>query len=100
MYAGRIVETADVKALFRAPLHPYTRLLFRSIPTERGRGRKLATISGCVPSLLELPSGCAFHPRCPLAAERCVREVPLLREIVAGHSAACHRAEEVEELMR
>jgi len=99
MYAGRIVETADVHTLFRKPLHPYTRLLFRSIPTERGRGERLDTIRGVVPSLMDLPSGCHFHPRCPLAVQRCVEEDPRLREIETAHFAACHRAEEVEELM-
>jgi len=100
MYAGRIVETADVHSLFRKPLHPYTRLLFRSIPTERSRGERLDTIRGVVPSLMDLPSGCRFHPRCPLCMERCVEEEARLREMEEAHFAACHRAEEVEELMK
>ncbi len=100
MYAGHIVETAAVAPLFRKPLHPYTRLLFRSIPTERTRGKRLQVIEGVVPDILEPPSGCKFHPRCPLKAERCVSEEPTLREIETGHKAACHRAEEVEALMR
>ncbi|MHC4714498.1 MAG: ABC transporter ATP-binding protein, partial [Planctomycetota bacterium] len=81
MYAGSIVETAEVGPLFAKPLHPYTRLLFRSIPTERSRGEKLQTIEGVVPNILELPAGCKFHPRCPLKVERCVGEEPALREI-------------------
>jgi len=100
MYAGRIVETADIYTLFRKPLHPYTRLLFRSIPTERARGERLETIEGTVPTLLDLPEGCNFHPRCPLAVRRCIDEDPQLRKVEGGHLAGCHRSEEVEELMR
>ncbi len=100
MYAGRIVETADVFSLFKAPRHPYTRLLFESIPTEKARGSRLRTIKGTVPPLTHLPRGCNFQKRCPLAIERCIEEDPTLREIAGGHLSACHRAEEVEELMR
>ena len=100
MYAGRIVETAAVRPLFAKPLHPYTRLLFRSIPTEETRGERLETIRGNVASLLDLPAGCNFHPRCPMCIERCTTEIPLLREIEEGHMAACHRSEEVERFMK
>jgi oligopeptide/dipeptide ABC transporter ATP-binding protein len=100
MYAGRIVESAAVSPLFARPLHPYTRLLFRSIPTERARGRKLETIAGTVPDLRSLPTGCKFHPRCPMRNERCIADEPELREVELGRLAACHRAEEVEGLMR
>jgi len=99
MYAGRIVENAAVEPLFEKPLHPYTRLLFRSIPRPGARGRELETIRGRVPSPLDFPSGCKFHPRCPLRIDRCVEEEPRLREVEKRHSAACHRSEEVEELM-
>ncbi|MCD6404797.1 MAG: ABC transporter ATP-binding protein [Planctomycetes bacterium] len=100
MYAGTIVERAPVKPLFNKPLHPYTRLLFRSIPTGGARGSRLETIAGQVPSLLALPTGCRFHPRCPLAFERCVKEEPVLREVEDGRLVACHRAGEIEELMK
>jgi peptide/nickel transport system ATP-binding protein len=100
MYAGRVAETADVKTLFRRPLHPYTRLLFRSIPRGDDRRKKLDTIQGSVPSSVNYPSGCKFHPRCPLAIERCRVEEPLLREMESGHFVACHRAEQVEELLK
>jgi peptide/nickel transport system ATP-binding protein len=100
MYAGRIVETAEVKALFKRPLHPYTKLLFRSIPRPDTRGTRLDTIKGQVPSPLDFPPACRFHTRCPLVIERCRAEEPLLREIDKGHWSACHRAEEVEGLLR
>jgi len=100
MYAGRIAETAEVKALFRKPLHPYTRLLFRSIPRATERRKRLDTIEGQVPSPLHFPPACRFHPRCPLVTERCRAEEPQLREVETGHFAACHRSEEIEGLMK
>jgi len=100
MYAGQTVETADVHALFRKPLHPYTRLLFRSIPRGDSRGGRLDTILGQVPSPLDFPPACRFHPRCPLAVERCRTEMPLLGEVESDHFARCHRSREVEELMK
>jgi peptide/nickel transport system ATP-binding protein len=99
MYAGRIVETAAVKALFKKPLHPYTRLLFRSIPRSDARGKRLQTIRGQVPSAFNFPSGCRFHTRCPMVIERCRSEEPALREVEKAHAAACHRAEEVEGVL-
>ena len=100
MYAGRIVETTEVKALFRKPMHPYTRLLFRSIPKPDTRGKRLETIQGQVPSPLAFPTGCRFHTRCPMVIERCRTEEPRLREVEDAHSAACHRADEVEGVLR
>jgi oligopeptide/dipeptide ABC transporter ATP-binding protein len=99
MYAGRIVETARVRALFGKPMHPYTKLLFRSIPRPDTRGKRLLTIEGQVPSPLAFPPACRFHPRCPLIIEKCKVEQPVLREVEEGHSAACHRATEVEGLL-
>jgi oligopeptide/dipeptide ABC transporter ATP-binding protein len=92
MYTGCLVETAHTLALFENPLHPYTRGLMRAIPSlaaDGGRGEDLYEIKGAVPSLLSLPSGCTFNPRCPLAGDICRRAVPELREVVPGHHAAC-----------
>src|SRR5499426_545817 len=90
MYLGRIVESGEAQALVRAPKHPYTRALFSaalpSRPDERGEEIVLA---GEVPSPLNPPSGCRFHPRCPSAMERCKRDVPGL-EAVEGRLVACH----------
>ena len=91
MYAGRIVETGPVDAVFGAPQHPYTKRLLDSLPVIGG-ARELATpIPGGPPDPAEAPSGCSFRPRCPYAAEAC-EETPALREVVPGQSAACHFA--------
>jgi peptide/nickel transport system ATP-binding protein len=92
MYAGKIVESAPVEALFDRPKHPYTHGLFRSLPTLGERKEQLAVIPGAVPSPLDFPSGCRFRTRCWMAQEVC-KEEPLLREIEAKHLAACHFAE-------
>ena len=91
MYAGRIVETGPVDAVFRAPQHPYTKRLLDSFPVIGG-SRELATpIPGGPPDPAEAPSGCPFRPRCPYAAEAC-EETPALREVAPAQSAACHFA--------
>jgi oligopeptide/dipeptide ABC transporter ATP-binding protein len=99
MYAGRKVEEADVDSLFAAPRHPYTRGLMASIPALPLRGAKvsarLAEIPGTVPSLVRLPPGCTFAPRCPLATERCRAEYPPLEKFGGNHFAACWRAGEM-----
>ncbi len=94
MYAGLIVEQAETIELFRRPLHPYTVGLFKSIPRLGARAERLDPIPGNVPNPARLPSGCAFHPRCPRATERCRAEIPVLREYAPGHTAACHWVEE------
>lgn len=94
IYAGRIVESTAKSQLFTNPLHPYTRLLIMSIPDARKRGKRLAAIPGRVPDADNTPTGCAFHPRCPLAVERCRVENPSLVEYETGHAVACHRAGE------
>jgi len=94
IYAGRIVESSTKGKLFENPLHPYTKLLMASIPDARKRGQRLATIPGRVPDADATPPGCAFHPRCPLADERCKTENPVLGEQEYGHAAACHHAGE------
>jgi peptide/nickel transport system ATP-binding protein len=89
MYAGKLLEVADVRDLFREPLHPYTKLLIASLPSLNGKDR-LQGIPGLPPSLLSPPGGCPFHPRCPYVMERCKVEVPPLRELRPNHLAACH----------
>ena len=91
MYAGRIVEAAATPALFANPRHPYTRALLRSVPQIEGPLRRLEVIPGRVPEATDFPGGCRFHPRCPLAEDRCRGQAPSLEEIAPGHGAACWR---------
>jgi oligopeptide/dipeptide ABC transporter ATP-binding protein len=95
MYTGKIMEAAETVALFDTPLHPYTRGLMQAIPavTSRRDQGELYEISGVVPSLLNLPSGCPFNPRCPLVGDICRRREPELREAAPGHWAACWMVE-------
>jgi oligopeptide transport system ATP-binding protein len=95
MYAGRIVETGATDAVFSAPAMPYTEGLMASIARVDQKGQRLNPIVGAPPNLAQLPTGCPFHPRCPRATDRCVAELPLLREVVPGRRSACHYAEEV-----
>jgi oligopeptide/dipeptide ABC transporter ATP-binding protein len=88
MYAGRVVESGPVKAVFRAPAHPYTRALLNSIPRMGDAGRRLTAIDGQPPDLAALPPGCAFGPRCPSAFERC-REAPPVIRLDDGRMARC-----------
>jgi peptide/nickel transport system ATP-binding protein len=90
MYAGYIVEFADVKSLFEKPLHPYTKLLLKAIPRVGARVNDLEIIPGVVPNLLFPPSGCRFHPRCSFAKDICKKEKPLLREIEKNHFVSCY----------
>jgi oligopeptide/dipeptide ABC transporter ATP-binding protein len=94
MYAGKIVESAPVTALFDGPKHPYTVGLFRSLPRFGEKKKQLAAIPGTVPSPLDFPSGCRFRTRCWMAQEICKQEPPL-RKIEPCHLSACHFAEEV-----
>ena len=94
MYLGKIVEITSKVDLFKRPLHPYTIALTSSIPVpDPGISKKKIAISGEVPSALNPPSGCHFHPRCPLAQEICSKNEPELRELFEGHHVACHFAE-------
>lgn len=89
MYAGRVVEAGPAKELFSSPVHPYTRGLLASIPRLNER-RRLEPVAGQPPSLAGLPEGCAFHPRCPLAEEKCRSERPGLLALHGDREAACH----------
>ncbi|MGA3183828.1 MAG: ABC transporter ATP-binding protein [Candidatus Dormibacteria bacterium] len=91
MYAGRGAENADYRTIFRSPHHPYTRGLLASIPGAAGSGGRLIPIVGQPPSLIRIPSGCAFHPRCPFAMDVCVREQPPSAPVRdgEGHWSAC-----------
>ncbi|MFF3746171.1 ABC transporter ATP-binding protein [Streptomyces kronopolitis] len=90
MYAGRIVETAPVHQLYKAPAHPYTRGLLDSIPRLDQKGRQLYAIKGMPPNLTAVPPGCPFHPRCPLVRDVCRTDPPPLYEVGPGRTSACH----------
>jgi peptide/nickel transport system ATP-binding protein len=90
MYAGEIVELASARELFDEPLHPYTQGLMASFPSLTGERRTLTGIPGSPPDMLRPPSGCRFHPRCPLVQPEHTRIVPKLREVKPGHHVACH----------
>ena len=95
MYLGKVVEVADRKSLYEAPLHPYTRALLSAVPIPDPKleaQRSRTVLRGEVPSPLKPPSGCVFHPRCPMALERCAAQVPQLRPVRPGHQGACHLA--------
>ncbi|MDA1118764.1 MAG: dipeptide ABC transporter ATP-binding protein [Proteobacteria bacterium] len=95
MYLGKIAELADRKAIYEEPLHPYTRALLSAVPIPDPKieaKRERTVLRGEVPSALNPPSGCVFHPRCPIAVDRCSAAIPPLREIRPGHWAACHLA--------
>jgi peptide/nickel transport system ATP-binding protein len=93
MYLGKSVELADAKAIVQAPKHPYTQALISAVPVvDSDSKRQRIVLSGDVPSPINPPSGCPFHPRCPIAETRCKTDAPGLREVTAGHWAACHFA--------
>ena len=93
MYAGRLLEEGAVQDIFAKPQHPYSQLLIASLPSLEKKG-VFQGISGFPPSLLDLPPGCVFHPRCPYAMGRCAVEEPVLRSVGLNHQAACHLIEE------
>ncbi|MFG1430953.1 oligopeptide/dipeptide ABC transporter ATP-binding protein [Xanthobacter sp. V2C-8] len=93
MYLGRIVEAGSWREIFSRPLHPYTRALMEAVPTP-GRRRHAAPLSGDLPSARNVPGGCRFHPRCPLATPLCTEADPALRPAGGGQQVACHHAPE------
>ena len=95
MYLGKVVEVADRRTLYEAPVHPYTRALLSAVPIPDPKlesTRERTVLRGEIPSPLSPPGGCVFHPRCPVAEPRCSAETPRLREIQPGHWGACHLA--------
>ncbi len=97
MYAGRIVEQAETAVLFKKPVHPYTKGLFKSVSSLREGVETLQTIPGVVPNLLHLPKGCSFSLRCGSCAANCETQLPELKEIEPGHAVRCFLAEEDSE---
>ena len=97
MYMGKIVEYADRKSLFTNPLHPYTKALLSAVPSvdkKRRSETKRILIPGDPPDPLDLPKGCRFANRCPVAQDRCRSEQPSLNEVTQAHSVACHLVNE------
>jgi peptide/nickel transport system ATP-binding protein len=94
MYAGRIVEEAPTQTIFNAPCHPYTQHLIHSLPVIGDRSDKVS-LGGAPPNLADPPSGCRFHPRCPLAMDRCRTETPKMLTLPNNHRVACHLVEEI-----
>jgi oligopeptide transport system ATP-binding protein len=95
MYAGQAVESGAITEVYPAPAHPYTLGLMAASPSARDGGREVRPIDGNPPDLTALPGGCAFHPRCPFARERCRTETPEPHVFPSGRASACHFAEEV-----
>jgi oligopeptide/dipeptide ABC transporter ATP-binding protein len=95
MYAGRVCERGPARAVLREPRHPYTKALVDSVPAVNRKTAVAAPIPGSPADPAERPAGCAFHPRCPLARDRCREEKPEVRELSPGRWSACHFAEEV-----
>jgi peptide/nickel transport system ATP-binding protein len=90
LYLGRIVELAPAEELFAAPNHPYTQALLAEVPRVDTGKRQFKPIEGEIPSPLDPPPGCHFHPRCPFAMDRCKAEIPALKEVAPGRLSACH----------
>jgi len=97
MYAGKIMEYADTKTLLKLPYHPYTLGLKNAFPRLRGPIQELISIPGSPPSLIDPPSGCRFHPRCPFAQQKCIDEEPPLLQVDHGHFSACHFPKHADE---
>jgi oligopeptide/dipeptide ABC transporter ATP-binding protein len=101
MYLGKIVETGPVKPVVQTPRHPYTQALISAVPQiDPGTRRQRLILPGEMPSPMDPPAGCPFHPRCPVAEARCRIERPELREIAPGHYAACHLAIGLDEVIK
>ena len=98
-YAGRIVELGDVFSMFKTPHHPYTVGLFNAIPTLAGHRDDLTSIPGSPPDLINLPPGCKFHPRCPIATDICKSEDPLLEQVSVGRRVACWHWQQAQDVL-
>lgn len=96
LYAGQVCETGTAEQVFERPKHPYTEALLTSVPSLTLRKEKLSVIPGNVPNLIQPPSGCRFHPRCPYAKQICIDKVPILEEIGEGRLVHCHRHRELD----
>jgi peptide/nickel transport system ATP-binding protein len=93
MYLGKLVEVGPSKEIVNEPRHPYTIALINAVPVPEPKLKRMKrSLLGDVPSPIDRPSGCPFHPRCPLAKERCTQEAPQLRELSPDHFVACHFA--------
>ncbi len=99
MYAGQVVEQSSAQELFENPQHPYTRLLLRSIPSASSKQTVLPLIEGTTPTPSELPEGCRFHPRCPIAVAACKASAPVLLDCGNDHLARCFRLEDAASLL-
>lgn len=95
MYAGYIMEAADVRDIFLSPRHPYTYGLMSSLPIRGNKGDKLQSIKGAPPNLNDMPTGCPFHPRCQYCDETCKKVFPELKEVSPGHMSRCHHVEKM-----
>jgi len=95
MYAGQIVEYGNIIDVYTNPLHPYTKALLASVPSIKGKRRRLSSIPGAPPDLLSPPSGCRFHPRCPFKTKQCIEEEPELIKAERNHFVKCHRFDEL-----
>jgi len=97
MYAGKVVEYAKIDRIYYNSRHPYAWSLMRSVPRLDEKRDRLMTIGGSPPSLINLPAGCSFAPRCPFAEDICAKEEPPLIEVEPGHFSACHFAMDFEQ---
>jgi peptide/nickel transport system ATP-binding protein len=89
MYAGKVAEMGTIRGMFTQPMHPYTQLLISSLPQLKSKG-ELQGIPGIAPSLLNPPTGCLFHPRCPKVMDICNKKTPVLQQHDSGQAVACH----------
>ncbi len=100
VYAGEIIEIGNVRTIFRNSFHPYTIGLIRAVPTLTSDKSTLVSVPGSPPDLIQLPTGCKFHPRCPLAGDRCRREETKLTEVASKHQVACWRWPDAREALK